>query len=67
MNNIWSADADMQLVSRHKAIHFLCVSDVFSKYACFIPLKDKKSETVTEAFQNIIKELNYKPNKICVD
>ena len=44
-DNIWGADlADMQLISKfNKAVRFLlCIIDVFSKYAWFIPLKDKK-------------------------
>ena len=32
-----------------------------------IPLKDKKGTTITNAFQNILKESNRKPNKIWVD
>jgi len=32
------------------------VIDVFSKYGWIIPLKDKKGETVTKAFQNILKK-----------
>ena len=34
-----------------KEFLFLCVSDIFSKYAWVIPLKDKKSIAVTNAFQ----------------
>ena len=36
--------ADMQLISKYnKGIRFfLCVIDIFSKYAWVIPLKDKK-------------------------
>ena len=44
-NNIWGADlADMQLLSKYnKGIRFLlCVTDIFSKYAWVVPLKDKK-------------------------
>ena len=39
------------------------VIDVFSKYGWIKPLKDKKGETVTEAFKTIFKEgrkLEYK-------
>ena len=47
INNIWGADlADiyMQLISKfHKGICFLLfLTDIFSKYGWFIPLKDKK-------------------------
>ena len=44
-DNIWGVDlADMQLLSKfNKGIRFLlCVSDLFSKYAFVVPLKDKK-------------------------
>ena len=44
-DNIWGADlADMQLISKfNKGFRFLlCVVDIFSKYAWFVPLKDKK-------------------------
>ena len=30
-------------------------------------MKDKKGNTITNAFQNILKESNQKPNKILVD
>ena len=43
--NIWSADlADVQLISKfNKGFKFLlCVIDIFSKYACVVPLRDKK-------------------------
>ena len=32
------------------------VMDIFSKYGWIVPLKDKKGETVTKAFQQIFKE-----------
>ena len=59
----------MQLISKfNKGILFsLCVIDIFSKYAWTIPLKDKKSITITNAFQKILGESNRKPNKIWVD
>ena len=70
IDNIWGAYlADMQLVSKfNKRIHFwLSVIDIFGKYARVIPLKDKKSITITNAFQKILDESNRKPNKIWVD
>ena len=68
--NVWGADlADMQLISKfNKGFRFLlCVIDIYSKYAWFIPLKDKKGITITNAFQKILDESNRKPNKIWVD
>ena len=48
--------ADMQLISMfNKGFRFLlCVIDIFSKYAWVVPLKDKKSITITNAFQKIL-------------
>ena len=69
-DNIWGADsADIQLLSRYnKGIRFLlCVIDIFSKYACVVPLKDKKGVSIVMAFQIILKQSNRKPNKIWVD
>ena len=80
-DNIWGADlADMQLLSRYnKGIKFLlCVIDIFSKHACFVPSKDKKGISIVKAFQSILKQSNsrrakgttaqhVKPNKIWVD
>ena len=59
----------MQLLSKfNKAFRFLlCVIDIFSKYAWVVPLKDKKSISIVNAFQKILKESNRKPNKIWVD
>ena len=54
--NIWSADvADMQLINKfNKRFTFLlCIVDIYSKYACAIPLKDEKGITITNAFQKI--------------
>ena len=70
IDNICGADlADVQLISKfNKGIRFLlCVIDIFGKYAWVIPLKDKKGITITNAFQNILKQSNRKPSKIWVD
>ena len=59
----------MQLISKfNKGFRFLlCVIDIFSKYAWVIPLKDKKSVSIVNAFQKILNDSNRKPNKIWVD
>ena len=65
-DNIWGVDlADMQLLSKfNKGFRFLlCAIDIFSKYAWFVPLKDKKGVSIVNAFQIILKESNRKPNK----
>ena len=61
--------ADMQLISifNKRFRFYLCVIDIFSKYAWVIPLKDKKGVAITNTFQKILKETNIKPNKIRVD
>ena len=70
IDNVFDVDlADMQLISKfNKWIRFLlCIIDVFSKYARFIDLKDKKSTGNTNAFHKILDESTRKPNKIWVD
>ena len=54
-----------ELVSKfNKRFRFLCVIDIYSKYAWVIPLKDKKGITITNAFQKMLYESNCQPNKI---
>ena len=59
----------MQLISKfNKGFRFLlCVTDIFSKYAWVIPLKDKKYTSINNAFQKILDKSTRKPNKIWVD
>ena len=69
-DNIWGADlADIQLISMFdKVFRFLlCVIDIFSKYDRVVYLKDKKGITITNIFQEILKESRTKANKIWVD
>ena len=69
-NNFLRADlADMQLISKFiKGFRFLlCVADIFSKFACIVPLKNKKGVNIVNTFQSILKDSNRKPNKIWVD
>ena len=58
----------MQLISKfNKGFRFLlCVIDIFSKYACVVPLKDKK-RCIVNAFPSIFKKSNKKPNRKWVD
>ena len=46
----------MQLINKHnKGIRYLlCVIDLFSKHAWVVPLKNKKSITIVNAFQGIL-------------
>ena len=69
-DNIWGVDlADMKSLSRkNKGIKYLlCSIDLYSKYTFVIPLKDKKGISIVNAFNEIIKQSNRKPNKIWVD
>ena len=47
--------------------YILNVIDCFSKYAWSVPLKDKKGETVLDAFKYIVKISDRKPTYIWVD
>ena len=58
IDDIWAADlVEMQKFSRwNKGIKYLLmVIDVFSKYGWIRGLKDKKTETVSKAFDDIFK------------
>ena len=58
----------MQLICKfNKGFRFLCVIDIYSKYAWDISLKDKKGITISNVFQNILNELKRKPKKIRVE
>ena len=70
IDNIWGSGlVDMQLISKfNKEFRLLlCLFYIYSRYACVVPLKDKKGITITNAFQKILKECSRKPNKIWVD
>ena len=52
----------------NNGIRFLLrATDILSKHAWAIPLKDKKGITITNAFQKILDGSNRKPKKIWVD
>ena len=57
----------MQSLSKYnKGIKYLlCTINLFSKYTCVVPLKDKRGASILNAFQNIILK-GRKPNKIGV-
>ena len=66
--NIWGVYlADRQSLSKYnKGIKYLlCAIDLFRKYACVVPIKDKKGVSIVNAFKKIISE-GRKPNKIWV-
>ena len=45
----------------------MCIIDIFSKYASIVPLKDKKSVSIVDAFQKVLDKSARKPNKIWAD
>ena len=47
--------------------YILTVMDGCTRYAWCVPLKDKSGETVANAFKEIMKKSNRKPNKLFVD
>ena len=56
-DNIWGVDlADMQSLSKYnKGIKYLlCATNIFSKYAWVVSLKDKREISIVNAFQKII-------------
>ena len=69
IDEIWCSDlVEMQQFSKwNKGYRYLLmVLDVFSKYSWIIPLKDKKGETVMNAFKTILKE-GRKPQYLWTD
>ena len=67
-DNIWGANlANMQLISKfNKGFRILLrVIDIFSKYACVVPLKDKKGVSIVSSFQK--NDSARKPNNVWVD
>ena len=69
-DNTWGVDlVDTQSLSKkNKGIKYLlCAIGLYSKYAFFVPLQDKKGISITNAFKKIIKQSGRKPNKIWVD
>ena len=59
----------MQLISKpNKVFRFwLCVIDIFIKYAWVALFNDKRGISIVNAFQNILDKSARKPNKIWVD
>ena len=69
-DNNWGADlTDMKLISNfNKNLRFLLrVINIYSEYAWAILLKDKQGITITNAFENFLKESNRKLKKIWVE
>ena len=66
-DNIWNAD--LIIVSKPDAgyKYILTIMDGYTRYAWTVSLKDKKGETVANAFKDVMKKSNRKPNKLWVD
>ena len=70
IDKIWAADlVEMQKFNkRNKGIKYLLmVVDIFSKYGRIKPLKDKKTESVSKAFNEIFKKSKRKPTMLSTD
>ena len=70
VDKIWTADLEeIQKYSKwNKGVKYLLmVIDVFSKYGWIEPLKDKKTESVSSAFEHIFKKSKRKPEKLWTD
>ena len=70
IDDIWAADlVEMQKFSKwNKGIKYLLmVIDMFSKYGWIKPLKDKKTETVSKAFDEIFKSSKRLPKMLWTD
>ena len=70
VDKIWAADlVEIQKYSKwNKGIKYsLTVIDVFSKYGWIVPLKDKKTESVSLAFDTIFTKSKRKPEKLWTD
>ena len=53
------------IIKLSKGFRFLCVIDIFSKYAWVVPLKE--GVTIFNAFQKVLDKSARKPSKIWVD
>ena len=70
VDEIWGADlVEMQKNSKwNKGLKYLLmVIDIFSKYGWIVPLNDKKTESVSTAFDLIFKKSKRKPEKLWTD
>ena len=65
-DNIWNADLII-MPQEDEYKYILTVLDGYTRYAWCVPLKNKKGETVANAFKDIMKKSKRKPNKLFVD
>ena len=65
IDDLWQIDlADLQKISKYNDNNRYLVTciDVFSKFVWVVPIKNKKSDTVLEAFKFIVNSSERKPN-----
>jgi len=70
IDDLWQIDlADLQKISKFNDNNRYLVTciDVFSKFAWVVPIKNKKSDTVLEAFKFIVNSSGRKPNFLQLD
>jgi hypothetical protein len=65
-DNIWNADLII-MPEQENYKYILTIMDGYTRYAWTVPLKDKKGETVANAFKDVMKKSKRKPNKLWVD
>ena len=67
IDNIWNADLIIVSRPENSYKYTLTVMGGFTRYEWAVPLKDKKGKTAANAFKEIMKKSNRKPNKLWVD
>ena len=70
IDKIWTADlVEIQKFSKwnHGITYLLMVIDVFSKYGWIKPLKNKETESVSSAFDDVFKKSKRKPEMLWTD
>ena len=65
-DNIWNADLVI-MPTENNYKYILTVLDGYTRYAWVIPLKHKDGLSVSNAFKEIMKKSNRKPNKLWLD
>jgi len=66
-DELWDVDLmDVSRVAKYNSgtRYILICIDVFSRYLWAIPIKDKKSETVLEAFKSVLSTSDRRPKKV---
>ncbi|KAK3914481.1 Putative uncharacterized transposon-derived protein [Frankliniella fusca] len=70
IDDCWQADlADFSSIKdeNQETKFILCVIDVFSRYAWTVPVLNKQSQTIKEAFEDIFKTTTRRPTRLITD